>query len=78
MTSNLSTINSMKVVLKQKEWVCFLKSNEEVFSSPWDLIPREMEICFVEEIVWSSVKLYHLRYCDKIWLAWESDIEDFL
>jgi hypothetical protein len=66
----------MKVILKQKEWVCFLKSNEELLYSPWDLIPREMEVNSIEEIVWTGGKLYHLKYCDKVWLAWEDDIEE--
>lgn len=66
----------MKITLKDYEWKEFLKSNEMVIDSLWELIPQQMDVIDVEEIVWSSKLLYHLEYKGLGWLVWDSDIDE--
>jgi hypothetical protein len=66
----------MKVILTQKEWLLFLKSNPDIYNSLWDLIPKEMEVHSIEEVVYAGRILYILSYMDRTWMVWTSEIEE--
>ena len=66
----------MKVILKKREWLRFLDQTDS-YETLWDLIPQEMQVTHIEQIVWVGTRLYHLSYRDRFCLCWKEDIEEF-
>lgn len=64
-----------KVYVKTNIWIAFLKSQEHLLFSLWDLIPQPVTILSIEYIPFNNGPLLEVEYLGYRFVVYEDDLD---